>query len=124
MEIESDVKRKPLSWKLWLGALVVWTLLLSAPGNWFPGHVHSAGGMGAGKLLHVGAYAALAGSAGWLPGSMRRRTAIALLLILHGGMTEWIQTIVPFRDGCWRDVGIDTISILIGWLASRRMWPA
>jgi hypothetical protein len=116
--------RKPLSSKLWLSTFVVWTLLLITPGNWLPGGGGtSVSGIGVGKLLHVGAYAVLAGSAGWLPGSKRRRAIIALALILHGGLTELIQTQVPDRCGCWSDVGIDTFGVLTGWLASRWWWP-
>ncbi len=125
MDIASLVRRR-LPWQLWLAVFVVWTLLLIAPGNWFPGPVVSSqvGGIGVGKLLHVGAFAVLAGSAGWLPLSLRQRSIIAFALILHGGLTELIQTLVPYREGSWRDMGIDTLGVVIGYLTSRWWWPA
>ena len=120
-----ELKRKRLPWKIWSAGVVIWTLLLIAPGNWFPGGgSQTVGSIGAGKLLHVGCYACLAGSAGWLPRSMRWRHIASLGLILHGGLTELIQTQVPYREGCWSDVAIDTVAILIGFAVSRRSWPA
>ena len=113
------VPQRRMPWKWWAVALVIWTGLLVTPGDWFGAAATTkVGEIGLGKLLHVGAYALLAGSAGWLPGSPHRRTAIALGLILHGGLTELIQTQVPARCGCWTDVGIDSVGVLLGWLTT------
>lgn len=124
MDIASLVRHR-LPWKLWLPVFVGWTLLLITPGDWFPGPLASSkvGEIGVGKLLHVGAFAVLAGSAGWLPLSLRQRTILAAALILHGGLTELIQTRVPYREGSWRDVGIDTLGVVLGYLTSRWWWP-
>jgi VanZ family protein len=114
-----------LPWWPWLAVLGVWTALLVFPGYWFPHPppAVSVGELGAGKLLHVAAYAALAASAGWLPASVGWRTLLVVLLVGHGGLTEWLQTFVPWREGCWRDVGIDAAGVTVGWLASRWWWP-
>jgi hypothetical protein len=122
----STSQRTPLPGKLWLAVFIVWTLLLVTPGNWLPGggRIGSFTGITYGKLLHLTAYAALAGSAGWLRGTLTRRTLISLSMILHGGLTELAQTQVPYREGCWSDVGLDSIGVVIGLLASRWWWPA
>ncbi len=124
MHIDSHQRRR-LPWPLWLAVFVMWTFMLIAPGNWFPGPVVSSkvGGIGVGKLLHVGAFAVLAGSTGWLRQTRKLRTLIAFALILHGGLTELIQTRVPYREGSWRDVGIDTLGVVLGYLTSRWWWP-
>lgn len=109
----------------WLALLLLVTALLTAPGNWFPDQVAQAkvpGGIGLGKLLHVSFYAFLAGSAGWLPLKLERRTAIALALIAHGGLTEVIQLWVPYREGSTVDWAIDSTGVLLGWLVSRPFW--
>lgn len=110
--------------RLWLVALTVWTLLLITPGNWF-GSVGAAkvGKVGAGKLLHVSAYAGLTAAIGWLPLSFSKRRLLVLAMILHGVMTEIIQTVIPYREGCLTDVGIDTVSVLLGFILSYRWWP-
>lgn len=114
-----------LSWVYWFLILVIWTALLVAPGDWFFDQgKHQIGGLGIGKFLHIGFYALLAASAGWLRLSLNWRMALIPLLVLHGGFTEWMQTFVPFREGCWRDVGIDSLSVLTGFLLTWRWWPA
>lgn len=115
-----------LSWRIWLTVFCVWTTLLITPGNWFPGSVATSqvGGIGVAKLLHIGAFAVLAGSAGWLPNTLRQRTMISFAMILHGGLTELIQTQVPYREGSWRDVAIDTVGVIVGYLTTRWRWPA
>ena len=124
MVIEFLKGRSRLPWAFWLIPLLVWTLLLITPGHWFPGGGRdTVGGMSIGKLIHVFGYAALSGAAGWLNGSRSIRTAISFSLILHGGLTESLQLIVPFREGSLRDVGIDAISVIAGWLATLRWRP-
>ena len=45
-------------------------------------------------------------------------------LILHGMVTEYIQTFVEGRFGSWKDVGINTTGIMLGlllyWVVRRR----
>src|SRR6185369_6043685 len=95
----SSMNRR-LPWWPWLTLFVFWSLLLITPGTWFGVKgVSQIVEMGAGKLLHAGVYAVLAGAAGWLPGSSPRRLLIALLLIAHGELTESIQLSVPGRTG-------------------------
>lgn len=123
---ETPVRSRRLPSRLWLAALLVWTLALIAPANWFPGGVNKpiAGTIGPGKLLHVAAYAVLAGAAGWLPLSRWARMMVIVSLFAHGGFTELMQTIAPGREGCWRDVGIDAVGVTLGWLATWRFWPS
>lgn len=125
--MESDgSKQWRMPWQLWCVGLILWSCLLLAPGNWFPGgaSTHNVGGIGLGKLLHVGSYAMLSGLAGWLPFPRRQRLWCSFGLILHGGLTELMQTRVPFREGSPKDVGIDIIGVLLGWLVTFRRWPA
>lgn len=65
----------------------------------------------------------MSGSAAWLRTTQRNRTMVAISLILHGALTELIQTQVPYRDGNRIDVVIDSVSVLIGWLATLRWRP-
>src|SRR5215471_15868377 len=86
-QTESPPQRRRVVWAVWIAVLVVWSLLLETPGNWFPGWrgPKPAGVIDPfGKSLHIAAYFALAASAGWLPTSRLIRTEIVLLLILHG----------------------------------------
>ena len=96
------------------------------PGDWFyedATKIKLTGDIGLGKLLHVLAYGTLAGSAGWLPTSFRNRCMIAVGLIGHGALTEFIQLFVPYREGCVRDVIIDAVSISLGLAVTWRWWP-
>lgn len=119
------MKNGRMRWWLWLMALAAWTFLLLMPGYWIPNSPPSVsvGDLSAGKLVHVAAYAILAAAAGWLPGPVLARTLIVAALIAHGALTEWLQSFVPWRMGCWRDFWIDTFSVVAGCLTSRWWWP-
>jgi hypothetical protein len=109
---------------VWFGVLALWTALLLTPGDWFgDSSKQKLGVIGIGKLLHVGFYFLLAATAGWLRWPLFWRLAIIPLLIIHGGLTEWLQTMVRLREGCWRDVGIDTASVLAGFAITWPWWP-
>jgi VanZ family protein len=124
MNDERNWWRWRLPWRFWIGVLIVWTALLLTPADWF-GKTSSAkiGQFGLGKLLHMGSYFLLAASAGWLRPALPVRLAMIPLLILHGGLTEILQNWVPGREGCWSDVGIDSASILSGFLLTCWFWP-
>jgi VanZ family protein len=63
------------------------------------------------------------------PWSWRQSAAALLLVVLYAASDEWHQTFVPSRDGCVRDVLIDSsggVAGLLGlwWLGSRLGWWA
>src|SRR5262245_11567195 len=124
MNGEFKSSRWRLPWRYWIGMLVLWTALLLTPADLF-GKTSSAkvGDVGLGKLLHVGCYFLLSASAGWLRPALSVRLAVIPLLVLHGGFTELLQTWVPGREGCWRDVGIDSIGVFAGFLITWWFWP-
>jgi VanZ family protein len=74
-------------------------------------------GFSAGKALHIGVYAALAGSALLLPGVAGWRWLPIASLSLHALLTEYLQTFVQ-RSGCWEDVLIDHVGIVAGVAAA------
>ena len=75
------------------------------------------------KLLHVTMYAALTYLAGHLLPLRRPVFTFALsLLMLHGVVTEILQTFVPNRSGLATDVLIDWLGILIGMAIGRSQW--
>ena len=103
--------------KLWVIGLMGFTGLLCAPGDWLPDWIGGnglPGGMGWGKLGHVGGYAALAGLTCALPISEGLWVGALVLLSGHGFLTEFIQTFVPKRTGQLSDVGLDHLGILLG----------
>ncbi len=104
----------------WL-LLAAWTWLLILP-NPIPEVVDaipSGWRFIAAKCLHGGTYAVLA-IMGWLwPAARRGRLAVAGLLLGHAVATEVIQTYVPNREGCVRDVVIDWVGLGIGWTVVR-----
>jgi VanZ family protein len=76
----------------------------------------------ASKLVHVMAYAILAGLSGWLRPSRRGRWLLLGWLSLHAISTEFLQQFVPSRGSSLRDVGLDHLGILLGVLATWRWW--
>ncbi len=110
---------------LWAGLLVPWTWALLTP---VPQQaVRAIGGTTAsfvfGKSLHVGVYATLAILTAWLPMSRNWRLILLVLLIAHGGTTEYLQQFVQ-RGSSWRDFGIDSLGVGLGCLLSWRRWHA
>jgi VanZ family protein len=75
------------------------------------------------KLLHVTAYAVLAGLGVRLHGLGRYRWTVLALLSLHAFGTEFLQQFVDLRSPSWRDVGLDHLGIALGLLVSWRIRP-
>jgi hypothetical protein len=115
-------------WGLFCLALGVWTyLLLSARA---PGAVATVVPADqrflVAKTGHVAGYAVLAILVGFLPVRLSPRIAWWLFLVVHGGLTEYLQQFVPGRTASVRDVGLDVLGITLGlavlllWHRSRR----
>jgi VanZ family protein len=68
------------------------------------------------KTAHVCGYALLSIFAGCLPVRVGWRVAWWLFLVLHAGLTEFIQLFVDGRSGTLRDVGLDLSGIMLGWV--------
>lgn len=122
-----------LRWSIWIGGMLTWTYLLVAPVDWLPPWFRFHGTarsrlLSWSKLGHASAYATLTFFVFLLPVSRRTRLALWALISLHTMATEWIQTYVPTRSGCWSDVGIDhfgiAVGLLSGWLLTRQWKPA
>jgi len=118
-----------MSWKpaiialFWLVLFCAWTAALLRPIP--PDAVQAVGGddysFWLGKTLHVGVYAFLAVLASRLPLSLRWRRLAVLVLLLHGGLTEFLQLFVQ-RGASFRDVGLDTLGTLAGVLVTWKRW--
>src|SRR5438874_1333500 len=110
-------------WAVWWLGLAAWTIALTTT---FPVHVKHAllpedpGGLPVAKVLHVAAYAFLAGFAALLRPAGLWRWLILLLLLAHGAATEIIQTFVPERTGAVTDVFIDYLGVALG---AALTWP-
>jgi hypothetical protein len=113
-------------WAVWIGALVVWTLCLVTPYPVQVGHevLPAPATYPTAKGLHVSVYALLTVLAAWLPVARPRRWLLLAVLSLHGFATEYVQTYVPARTGCWQDVGMDHVGLLLGFLLGLRWWLA
>lgn len=108
---------------LWAGLLVPWTWALLVPVP--PRAVRAVGGATASfyvsKALHMSVYTTLAVLTAWLPMSRKWRFLLIILLIAHGGSTEYLQQFVE-RGASWRDFGLDTLGVCLGCLLSWRRW--
>lgn len=65
------------------------------------------------KTLHLGEYGIL--FLLWQRALKGRSELAALCSFLYALSDEWHQRFVPTREGCWRDVFIDALGILIAW---------
>jgi hypothetical protein len=76
------------------------------------------------KSLHAGAYAYLTILTALMNVSRRQHWLLLGLMSIHGFLTELLQWSIPLihRHGCWRDVGIDHIGILLGLFLTWRRW--
>jgi len=124
-----DGSPPPRRWLLmplvWIGLLVPWTwaLLLPLPAGTAPAFGGAENVFTIGKTLHVSAYAVLAYLATRITDSRPLRAALLLLLLLHGGVAEYLQQFVGRGSSPW-DFGLDALGVAIGmgfaWLLGRR----
>jgi VanZ family protein len=113
-------------WCVWAVCMVGWTLSLLTPYPVRVGHdvLPAQAAFPVAKGLHLTVYAGLTVLSAWLFVRRSRRWLLLAVLSLHGFLTEYIQTFVPARTGCWQDVGLDHIGIAAGFLLSIRWWLA
>ena len=113
---------------LFATALAIWTWKLLEPNpvpESFVGELRSfsdALPFMAAKCLHMSGYAFLAVLSGLLFEGRRWKLTAFFVLFLHGIGTEIGQTFIPNRNGCVRDVIIDTCGVLSGAFLTRRYW--
>jgi VanZ family protein len=109
---------------VWSAFAVLWTI-----GLLYPLPERHAGDMQwqdylryyVGKTLHVIAYAVFAILSGWLNVRPARRWMLMFALMVHAGVTEWLQTFVG-RTGMPSDVVRNYAGITLGIAASWRSW--
>ncbi len=123
MAVKSQ-RRQAILWCIWILCVGLWTCALLTT---FPVHVKDAvlapaTGYDASKLLHVSAYAFLAGFAAWLLPGNRYRWLLILFLSCHAGATEYLQQFVEARHASLIDVGINHIGIALGLLLTVWKW--
>jgi VanZ family protein len=116
--------RRTVVWLIWLSFLCLWTLALLTS---FPVQVKDAvlppqAGYHASKLLHVCAYAFLAGFAGWLLPTQPVRFLPILFLSFHAFATEYLQQFVALRTGSLTDVGFNHLGLALGLLLTWWKW--
>jgi VanZ family protein len=110
-------------WAVWGLLLAGWTVALTTT---FLVHVKhdvlpvDPYGIPLAKVLHVCAYAFLAGFALLLRPAGAWRWVIVLVLLEHGVATEFAQTFIPERTGEVRDVVIDHCAVALG---AALTWP-
>jgi VanZ family protein len=108
---------KFLRWAVWWLALAGWTALLVTTRS--AAVVESVVPdqdlrFWVAKTAHVAGYTVLSVLVGCLPVRFGWRIAWWLFLVLHAGMTEFIQLFVEGRTGSLRDVGLDLCGIILG----------
>jgi VanZ family protein len=110
---------------VWLLAMAVWTVLLLTPdpAKSVTDSLSEDESFTLAKMLHVTAYACLTVSGVWAFRPHRALHYVAWGLVLHGAVTEFLQTFVPTRSGTVRDVILDSIGVVIGVLVVRRWFP-
>ena len=117
------VKLQRLLVAIWAGSFAAWTAALLIP---IPsGAVRSVGGAGPSfwisKVMHVGGYAVLALMTAFLPVRPKLRWVCLAALVLHGGLTEYLQQFVQ-RGSSWRDFGLDCLGCVLGTLLAGARW--
>lgn len=65
------------------------------------------------KLMHFAAFGTLALLSGLLTHSLSHLLLLQLGLLMVGGLIEMLQTWVPGRDFCWRDLLANTAGIVL-----------
>ena len=82
----------------------------------------------ASKGVHLGAFAGLAMVVGLLPITPRHQRALWATLVAYAALTEYLQTFVEGRYGCFTDVCINLtgitlgLSLALGWRAASSLW--
>jgi VanZ family protein len=103
-------------WALWGLFLAAWTaaLVTSEPVRIHDQYLHDPWGIPLGKVLHVGAYAFLAATAGLL--RLRRPWGWLVLIALleHGVLTEFAQSFNPDRTPAVFDILLDHAGVALG----------
>jgi hypothetical protein len=102
-----------MAWAMTLAAVVAGELL---PGGSAPMRLMGSLPLGP-HGLHFGAYAAL-GALAVMGFSGRWAAASAAALVAVGGGLELLQTLVPGREGEWRDVAANTAGVAAGFAAA------
>jgi VanZ family protein len=116
--------QKALRWSLFGLTLAVWTGVLLSPKAPLAVAVvvhDSTAKFWVAKTAHVCGYAVLSILVGCLPVGRRQRIGWWLFLVVHGGLTEYLQQFVPGRYPALRDVVLDTVGIMLG-LAALWAW--
>jgi VanZ family protein len=107
-------------WVLWGLFLAAWTaaLVTSEPVRIHDQYLHDPWGIPLGKVLHVGAYAFLAATAGLL--RLRRPWGWVVLIALleHGVLTEFAQGFNPDRTPAVFDILLDHAGVALGAVAA------
>jgi|SRR5262245_10826956 len=99
-----------------LGILTAWTVVLLRPVPEGPKRALSEWqAFLVGKALHVSAYAFLSALGGTMVLLGRHWPWVLVLLVVHGGLTEFFQQFVG-RGASIKDVGLDSLGIAIGGL--------
>jgi VanZ family protein len=108
----------------WWVAVALWTaaLLTSYPAQISQEVLPPAAQFPTAKMLHVVAYAGLAGLIPWLGIPLRWRWALVAFLSLHAAGTEFFQQFVPLRTGSVTDVVIDHAGLLLGLAVTWKGW--
>ena len=110
-------------WAVWWLCVTVWAAALTTT---FPVHIkeavfpHDPGGVPVAKVLHVAAYAFLAGYAACLRPSGPWRWLTLIFLLEHAVVTEFVQLFVPDRTGAVPDILLDHGGIALGIAVT---WP-
>jgi VanZ family protein len=113
-----------IRWALWALCVTAWTavLLTTTPVHVMEEVLPPQATFPVAKAGHVAAYAFLTALSAWLGVRGGRRWLLLGFLSLHGMATEYLQTFVPERTGCWSDVGIDHLGIVLGLALSWKWW--
>jgi hypothetical protein len=123
----------PTSWRwcLWLLYVVAWTTALLVPvptqeAHWTIADLQVDVKFLFAKMVHISAYAVLAGLTGWVRAPMRLRFLLMFFVMAHASTTELLQYWLEFlgRSGELFDVGLDHCGIALGTLLTWKWWTA
>jgi VanZ family protein len=114
-----------LRWAVWAAFGVAWSaaLLTTFPVSARDAVLPTAVGFSAGKLLHVGGYAAFAALTALLPVSRPWRWLLLAFVSLHAFGSEFLQQFVD-RTPSLLDVGLDHAGIALGVAVTWPRWRA